>query len=72
MMNTPNYLPFQKLTDNTLSQINCTEHEIKAIIELLNPNRASSDDGISHRMLKSVSKSVSKPLCILMNRDFFR
>ena len=31
---------------------------------------ASGDDGISHKMLKGVSKSVSKPLCILMNRSF--
>ena len=25
---------------------------------------------ISHKMLKGVNKSVSKPLCILMNRSF--
>ena len=28
------------------------------------------DDGISHKMLKGVSKSVSKPLSMLMNRSF--
>ena len=62
--------PFAKLTDNSLSEINCTENEIETIIEVLNPNKASGDDGISHKMLKGVSKSVSKPLCILMNRSF--
>ena len=62
--------PFSKLTDNSLSQIHCTEHEIENIIEELNPNKVSGDDGISHKMLKGVSKSVSKPLCILMNRSF--
>ena len=62
--------PFPKLTDNSLSEINCTEHEIQTIIEVLDPNKASGDDGISHKMLKGVSKSVSKPLCILMNRSF--
>ena len=62
--------PFAKLTDNSLSEINCTEYEIETIIEVLNPNKASGDDGISHKMLKGVSKSVSKPLCILMNRSF--
>ena len=62
--------PFTKLTDNSLSQIICTELEIENIIEVLNPNKASGDDGISHKMLKSVSKTVSKPLCILMNRSF--
>ena len=64
-MNTPNYLLFQKLLI-----IRCTEHEMENIIEVLNPNKASGDDGISNKMLKGVYKSVSKPLCILMNRSF--
>ena len=62
--------PFSKFTDNSLSQIYCTEHEIENIVEVFNPNKASGDDGISHEMFKGVSKSVSKPLCILMNRSF--
>ena len=62
--------PFSKFTDNSLSQIHCTEHEIVNIIEVLSPNKASGDDGISHKMLKGVSKSVSKALCILINRSF--
>ena len=62
--------PFTKLTDNSLSQIICTEQEIEKATEVLNPNKASGDDGISHKMLKGVSKSVSKPLCILMNISF--
>ena len=60
MLNIPSYLLFSKLTNNPLSEINCTEHEIEIIIEILNPNKASGDDGISHKMLKSVSKSVFK------------
>ena len=56
--------PFNKTTDNSLSQINCTELKIKNIIEVLNSNKASGDDGISHKMLKGVSKTVSKPLKI--------
>ena len=63
------YLLFRSLPI-TLSEINCTEYEIETFIEILNPNKASGDDGISHKMLKGVSKSVSKPLCILMNRSF--
>ena len=62
--------PFSKFTDNSLSQIHCIEHEIENIIEVLNPNKASGDDRISHKMLKGVSKSISKPLFILMNRSF--
>ena len=29
------------------------------MIEVLNPNKVSGDNGISHKMLKGVSKSVS-------------
>ena len=62
--------PLSKFTDNSLPQIHCTEHEIENAIEVLNPNKASGDDGISHKILKGVSKSVSKPFCVLMNRSF--
>ena len=34
------------------------------------PGCRIGDDGISHKMLMGVTKSVSKPLCILMNRSF--
>ena len=61
---------FTKLADNSRSQIICTEQEIEKTIEVLNPNKASDDDGISHKMLRGDSKSVSKPLCILMNISF--
>ena len=62
--------PFTKTNDNSLSQINYTELEIENIIEKINSNKASGDDDISHKMLKGVSKTVSKPLCILINRSF--
>ena len=61
--------PFSKLTDNSLSGLNCTEHENETIIEGLKPNKAIGDNGISHKILKGVSKSVSKPLYIMMNRS---
>ena len=32
--------PFSKFTDNSLSQIHCTEHEIENIIEVLNPEQS--------------------------------
>ena len=54
-MNIPSYLP-----DNPLSQKNSTDHEIETIIEVLNPNKTSGDDGISHKMLMGVSKSFTK------------
>ena len=62
--------PYTKITDNSLSQINCTELEIQNIIGVLKSNKASGDDGISHKVHKGVSKTVSKPLCILMDSPF--
>ena len=50
--------PITKLTDNSLSQITCTEQEKEKNIEVLNPNKVSGDDGISHKMLRGVFKSV--------------
>ena len=49
--------PFAKLTNNSLSQNHCNEHEIENIIEVLNPNKASDDYGINHKMLKGVYKN---------------
>ena len=61
---------FRKLTNKALSLIHCTENETEILINALNTNNASGDDGISHRMLIGISKSISKPLSILMNRPF--
>ena len=63
MMQKPSYLPL-------LITLYCIELEIENIVEVLNPNKASGDDGISHKMLKGVSKTVSNPLCTLMNRSY--
>ena len=62
--------PFTKITDNSLSQINFTELEIENIVKVLNSNKESGNDGISHKMLTGVSNTVSKPICILMKRSF--
>ena len=54
---------FTKLTDSSLSKINCTDHEIETTVDVFNTNKASGDDGINHKILDGVSKSVSKLLC---------
>ena len=56
-------------THSSLSAINVSELEVEDIIRTLVVNKASGPDFISHRMLKSVSKSVSGPLTILFNRS---
>ena len=62
--------PFYCKSRNFLSNVSCTENEIELLIQTLNPNKANGLDGISNRMLKSVSKTISKPLAILLNRSF--
>ena len=70
MMQKPSYLPLLSLLITLFLKLSALNSKLKILIEVLNPNKASGDDGISHKMLKSVSKTVSKPLCILMNRSF--
>ena len=53
-----------------LSNIVCTPDEIKCLIGILNPNKASGPDGISNKILKPVAKGVTFPLSILFNRSF--
>jgi hypothetical protein len=60
-----NYL----LCEETLSDIVIQEHEIYDIISILPVNKAVGPDCISHKMLKSTAKAVSKPLCILFNKS---
>jgi hypothetical protein len=45
------------------------ESEIIDIINSLDLDKASGPDFISHRMLKGVSRTISKPLSILFNRS---
>ena len=55
---------------NRLSNISCSVDEIKTLIDILNPNKASGPDGISNKMLKPVAQEVAQPLSILFNRSF--
>lgn len=64
------HLPhFQKITNNTLESFDISESKVSDIIDSLDLNKASGPDFINHKMLKNVSKSVSKPLTILFNRS---
>ena len=70
MMKSLYYPLLKKNTNNSLSTVNCTDNESENLINVLNINKSSGDDRISHRMLKGVSKYISKALSILMNRSF--
>ena len=51
-------------TDESLFQINFNKHNIGITIEVLISKKAGGYNDISYKMLKGVSESVSKPLCI--------
>ena len=57
---------FEYKSQNRLSSITCTPHEVASLIELLNPNKATGPDGISNKMLKAVAKEVAVPLSIIL------
>ena len=56
-------------TVTRLSDINIDAGTIIKLIRSLNPNKAHSCDGISIRMLKLCTTSISKPLHILFNNS---
>ena len=63
-VNLPN---FELRTNNALSNINILQSEVIDILNLLKVNKAIGPDGISHRMLKYTSKTISVPLAKLFN-----
>ena len=63
-VNLPN---FELRTINTLSNINILQSEVIDILNLLKVNKATGPDGISHRMLKYTSETISVPSIKLFN-----
>ena len=61
--------PFVSKTDKSILNVRIELSEIVDILTILNVNKASGPDLVSHKMLKAVSKSISKPLHILFNRS---
>ena len=60
---------FEYKSQNRLSSITCTQHEVASLIEFLNPNKATGPDEISNKMLKAVAKEIVVLLSILFNRS---
>ena len=61
--------PFTPRTEDTLKYIHIEESEIVDIVQTLLVNKASSNDQISHRILKNTCHTIQKLLCILFNRS---
>ena len=59
-------------TNNFLRDIVITTDEIVDIIKILNPNKASGPDIISHKMLKLCPEKIAVPLQIIFNKSLLQ
>lgn len=55
--------------NNSFLEIKIQEHHITDYISIIPVNKAVGPDCISHNMLKSCKGTISKPLCILLNKS---
>ena len=60
---------FQCKVDVSLDQIQVEAQEVENIIQILHAKKAVGPDLISHKVLKAVKQSISKPLFRLFNRS---
>jgi hypothetical protein len=59
-------------TDNFLRDIVITTDEIVYIIKIINPNKASGPNIISHKMLKLCPEKIAVPLQIIFNKSLLQ
>ena len=59
-------------TDNFLRDIVITTEEIVDVIKIINPNKASGPDIISHKMLKICPEKIAAPLQIFFNKSLLQ
>ena len=64
-----NLPPFESKVDMSLEHIQTEEQEIEKNIEILDAKKAVGPDLISHKVLKGVKYSISKPLSRLFNKS---
>ena len=62
----------ERRTNNFLRDIVITTDEIVDIIKILNPNKASGPDIISHKMLKLCPEKIAVPLQIIFNKSLLQ
>lgn len=61
--------PFEWKRNASLDKIHNTASKVEEIISTLNDNKATGPDFISHKVRRSTSKSISKPLSALFNKS---
>jgi hypothetical protein len=59
---------FDSKTNNIIREIHITENEIVDVIQILDPNKETGPDKISHKMLKISPDKIAKPLLIIFNK----
>ena len=55
-------------TEKRLDAVNCSTNDIDEIIQNLDPNKAHGHNKLSTRMMEIYSKSICKPLELMLNR----
>ena len=70
MMKTSHYLLSKNVQTFLYHKYTVQKNEIETLINVLNKNKASGNDVISHIILNGVLNSISKPLSAPMNRSF--
>ena len=58
---------FDKRTNAVMPDIKILQSEVVDVLRILKVNKASGPDGISHRMLKNTSQTISVPLTKLFD-----
>ena len=66
----PKIPPFYYVTDCRLSEIRCTEQEVKKILIGLNAAKANGPDNVSNRTLKMLANDIAAPMSTLCNKSF--
>lgn len=60
---------FESKTNSIITDINVEINEIVDVIRILDPNKASGPDMISHKMLKICPEKIAIPLQIMFNKS---
>ena len=59
---------FDSKTNNIIREIHITENEIVDVIQILDPNKETGPDKISHKMLNISPEKIAKPHLIIFNK----